>query len=191
MNTLHEPSGGGFPTGVRDIFAVLDECHRQTLTALDRLEALVARLEGGGSADANARTGAADVVRHFSTAVRQHHDDEERHVFPKLALNADPVLVQTVLRLQQDHDWLEEDWMEISPHLDAIASGQSWYDLDVLREGVAVFTALSRDHIALEESCLYPEVQSRLRPAERREMGREMATRRRAAREDARRHREN
>jgi hemerythrin-like domain-containing protein len=185
MNTLKEPSGGASSTSVRDGFAELDECHRQTLAVLDRLEALIAGLQGGASADAQARASAAEVVRHFSTTVRQHHDDEERHVFPKLALNADPVLVQTVLRLQQDHDWLEEDWMEISPHLDAIASGQSWYDLDVLGEGAAVFAALSRDHIALEESLLYPEVKSRLRPGDRREMGREMAARRRAARKGA------
>jgi hemerythrin-like domain-containing protein len=158
---------------------------RGGLAALDALEALVARLQGGDSADAQTRASAAGVVRHFSTTVRQHHDDEERHVFPKLALSAQPHIVEAVLRLQRDHDWLEEDWMEISPHVDAIASGQSWYDIDVLREGTAIFAALSRDHIALEVSLLYPEVKSRLRPGDRREMGREMAARRRAARKGA------
>ena len=76
--------------------------------------------------------------------------------------------------------------MEISPHVDAIACGRPWYDLDVLREGSTAFAALSRDHIALEESTLYPVVRSSLRPGERREMGREMAARRRAARKPAR-----
>ncbi|MEO6746705.1 MAG: hemerythrin domain-containing protein [Caldimonas sp.] len=169
-----------------DAFAVLDECHRQTLAALGELEALVAWLSEGNGVDEDVQSRATDVVRHFSTTVRQHHDDEERHVFPKLASSAQPEIVQAILRLQQDHDWLEEDWMEISPHVDAIACGQSWYDLDVLREGATIFAALSRDHIALEESCLYPEVRSRLRPGERREMGREMAARRRAARKAAR-----
>jgi hemerythrin-like domain-containing protein len=186
MDKLKELPGRESPSTAPDMFAVLDECHRQTLAALDALEALVARLQGGDSADAQTRASAAGVDRHFSTTVRQHHDDEERHVFPKLALSAQPHIVEAVLRLQQDHDWLEEDWMEISPHVDAIASGQSWYDIDVLREGTAIFAALSRDHIALEESCLYPEVRSRLRPGERHEMGREMAARRRAARKAAR-----
>jgi hemerythrin-like domain-containing protein len=63
-----------------------------------------------------------------------------------------------------------------------VATGQSWYDLDALREGAEVFTALSHDHVALEESYIYPQARARLRPDERREMGREMAARRRAQR---------
>jgi len=43
---------------------------------------------------------------------------------------------------------------------------------------VKSFTALSYDHIALEEVCIYPEARARLRPGERHEMGREMAARR-------------
>lgn len=186
MTTTHDPNHRKASAGAAgSAFGVLDECHRQTLVAIANLETIVSRLDAG-SVDAQTRALAADVVRHFSTTARQHHEDEERHVFPKLATGADPEVVQAVLRLQQDHDWLEEDWMEISPHVDAIACGQSWYDLDVLREGAAIFAALSRDHIALEESTLYPEVRSRLRPGERREMGREMAARRRAARKSAR-----
>lgn len=90
--------------------------------------------------------------------------------------------MQAVLRLSQDHNWLEEDWMEISPQIDSVACGLSWHDLDTLREGVDVFAALSRDHIALEESLIYPHARARLDAVERREMGREMARRRRALR---------
>lgn len=165
----------------RDGFDVLDACHRQTLAMLDQLDALVTRLASGGP-DAQARTMAKEIVQFFSTTARQHHEDEERHVFPKLATHADPQVVQAVLRLQQDHNWLEEDWMELSPHLDAIAGGQSWYDPDVLREGVEVFSALSHDHVALEEACIYPQARARLADGERLEMGREMAARRRAQR---------
>ncbi len=168
-----------------DGFSALDDCHHMTLAALDRLEELVAQIERG-DVDTWARTIAADIVRHFSTTVRQHHHDEERHVFPPLASSTDGDVVQAVLRLQQDHAWLEEDWMEISASLDAVACGQSWYDVDVLREGVAIFAALSRDHIALEESVLYPQARARLGAQERSEMGREMAARRRAARGDGR-----
>ena len=72
--------------------------------------------------------------------------------------------------------------MELSPQVDAVACGLNWYDLDVLREGVDVFTALSRDHITLEESLIYPQARANLHDGERREMGREMAARRRAQR---------
>jgi hemerythrin-like domain-containing protein len=72
--------------------------------------------------------------------------------------------------------------MEISPSIEAIAAGHPWYELAVLREAVAVFCALSEDHIALEEAVIYPQAKSRLRASEGRAMGREMAARRRAAR---------
>jgi len=177
--TLRKPSAR-----TDQAFVVLDECHRQTLAALDKLDTVVARLEAG-TVDGGTRALAGDVVRHFSTTARQHHEDEERHVFPKLATSADKAIVQAVLRLQEDHNWLEEDWMSLEPQLDAIACGQSWYDVAVLREGSNIFAALSRDHIALEETYLYPEARARLRPGEQEEMAREMAARRRAARRAA------
>ena len=181
MNTTHDSSKpAGAPVSL-DGFEVLDACHRQTLVTLDLLAALVTRLASGGP-DAQARAMAAEIVRFFSITAREHHEDEERHVFPMLVTRGDPDIVQAVLRLQQDHDWLEEDWMELSPHVDAVACGQSWYDLDVLREGVEIFTALSHDHMALEESCIYPQARARLHAGERREMGREMAARRRTGR---------
>jgi hemerythrin-like domain-containing protein len=164
-------------------FAVLDDCHRRTLEAIDRLDSIIEHIESG--ADAWLRALASDVVRHFSTTARQHHEDEERHVFPKLLANADAATEQRILALQQDHHWLEEDWLELEPHLDAIARGQNWYDVAFLRDGGAVFAALSRDHIAFEEAFLYPEARARTGAVEAKAMGREMAARRRAARRDA------
>jgi hemerythrin-like domain-containing protein len=170
----------------RDGFEVLDACHRQMLGVLDTLSALVKHLDEHGD-DEQARAMAAEVVKFFSTTARQHHEDEERHIFPKVVLSSpDPELVQTVLRLQQDHRWLEEDWMELSAHLQALAAGQSWWDLALLREGVEIFVALSHDHMALEESCIYPEARARMQTTERGEMGREMAARRRKMRSGAR-----
>lgn len=185
MATTHDSADREAPApSAAGAFDVFDECHRQTLARLVDLETIAARL-GEGPADAQTRALAAGVVHHFSSAARQHHEDEERHVFPKLAAGADPQLEQAVLLLQQDHYWLEEDWTELLPHLDAVACGQSWYDAAVLRARSEIFAALSRQHIALEESCLYPAARALLRPRERLEMGREMAARRRPARTSA------
>jgi len=179
-----EPRDGhAAATATPSAFGVLDECHRRTLAALDKLETIVDRIDGG--VDAQTRMLAAEVVRHFSTTVREHHEDEERHVFPKLLATADAETEQTILRLQQDHHWLDEDWHELEPHLDAIARGQNWYDVAFLRDGVTVFSALARDHIELEETCLYPEARARTGAVEAEAMGREMAARRRAARRAA------
>jgi iron-sulfur cluster repair protein YtfE (RIC family) len=166
-----------------DGFDVLDACHRQIVFTLGKLAALVSRLERVGP-DADARALAREIGQFFSTTARQHHEDEERHVFPALLKGGDADIRQAVLlRLQQDHGWLEEDWLELAPQIDAVAAGTAWYNLDELREGVKVFTALSHDHIALEESLIYPEARARLLAGDRREMGREMAARRRAAAE--------
>jgi hemerythrin-like domain-containing protein len=173
--------GGPGRRATRDGFEVLDGCHRQMLATLDTLGDLVERLEVQGADDA-ARAMAGEVLKFFATTARQHHEDEERHVFPKALASPDPQVVQATLRLQQDHDWIEEDWMELSPHLEALAGGQSWWDPAVLREGSEVFIALLHDHVTLEESCIYPEARARMQLAERQTMGREMAARRRAQR---------
>jgi iron-sulfur cluster repair protein YtfE (RIC family) len=171
--------------GVTTGFEALDECHRQTLLMLTKLQTLTVRLESHGM-DPENRAMAKQIVHHFSVENRSHHEDEERFVFPKLATCGDSEIVEAVLRLQQDHDWLEEDWMQLSPQIDAIACGQPWYDLDVLRDGVSTFTALSMDHIALEESCIYPEARARLQLSERREMDRKIGERRRVERTNVR-----
>jgi hemerythrin-like domain-containing protein len=152
---------------------------------LGELSALVAQLEHKDP-DVEMRSAADSIVRFFSTVARAHHEDEERHVFPPLVNSTNTALVHAVLRLQQDHGWLEEDWMEIAPHLQAIAGGHAGWDIDALRAGTHVFTELYRDHIELEESFIYPEARVQMNADSRRAMGREMATRHRAER-DARR----
>ena len=179
MTSTDEPRDDAKSAPASDGFDVLDACHAQTVLTLGKLAVLVSRLANSGP-DPQARAIAREIVGFFSATARQHHEDEERHVFPKLMDSGNPDIVQAVLRLQQDHAWLEEDWLELEPQVDAVAFGQNWYDLDTLREGVEIFSALSRDHMALEESLIYPEARSRLLASERREMGREMAARKRA-----------
>jgi hemerythrin-like domain-containing protein len=181
MSTTRDSSNAATVPTTRDGFEVLDACHREILRTLNQLDSLVLRL-GSGGPDAQARAMAGEIVRFFANTARQHHEDEERHVFPNLLNSGDPDIVQAVQRLQQDHHWLEADWRELGPQLDAVAGGQSWTDVDVLREGAEVFAALLHDHIALEESVIYPQARARLRAGELREMGREMAARRRAER---------
>ena len=122
---------------------------------------------------------AKSISHFFSTTARTHHEDEERHVFPKLVATGDPVLVQDVRRLHQEHGWLEENWLELGAMLGAVGDGCAWYDIDTLEHAARVFTELSHEHVALEESCIYPEARAHTSAPERRAMGREMAARRR------------
>jgi len=178
MTTSSSPVGAAPSAGSPGAFEVLDAFHRQTVDMLARLSDLVSGLDKSGPGGEARRT-AQETIQFFSQAARQHHEDEERHVFPPLQDSDDPEIVQAVLRLQQDHHWMDVDWKELSPALASIAAGQGGYDFGALREGVEIFTALTHDHIALEESCIYPRARERFGSAELQQAAREMAERRR------------
>jgi hemerythrin-like domain-containing protein len=130
------------------------------MVTLEKLARLLDHLDAQG-ADGAARTIASEICQFFDDTARSHHMAEEQFVFPSLLNDGNSELVAHVHRLQQDHGWLEEDWLEIGPQLRAVAEGYNWYDLDFLRQGLPIFVDLYRDHIALEESMIYPEARRR------------------------------
>jgi hemerythrin-like domain-containing protein len=136
-------------------FEALDRAHLAALVMLQDFERLLLRLDNEG-ADEVAADSAKAIMAFFNGPGAQHHADEEKHVFPMLLAGPDASLVQHVRRLQQDHGWIEEDWRELKPQVEAIAAGYNWYDLPMLRAALPIFTALYQDHIALEESLIYP-----------------------------------
>jgi hemerythrin-like domain-containing protein len=136
-------------------FESLDHAHRAALLMLQSFDMLLAHLQDKGLDDTS-RALAKEVLAFLSGPGRHHHADEEKHVFPGLLAGSDVELVQHVRRLQQDHGWIEEDWRELHPQVEAIAGGYNWYDLPMLRLALPVFSALYHDHIALEESLVYP-----------------------------------
>ena len=141
-------------------FDALDICHQQVLAHLNELESLAQQMEHDELDDAGKRR-AGSIEAFFSGTSRQHHADEEKTVFPLLLESKDERLVAAVLTLQQDHRWIETNWTELSPQLRAIASGNSWPDPTEFRNGVTVYVTLCRDHIALEETLIYPESKAR------------------------------
>jgi hemerythrin-like domain-containing protein len=139
---------------------MLDATHREVMRTLERLQELVDELDAQG-VNEHTRAIAAGICEFFDGSARAHHAAEEQVVFPNLLSSGDATLVQHVLRLQQDHGWLEEDWLELQPQLRAVVEGFAWYDPDFLRAAIPVFTELYRDHIALEETIVYPESRRR------------------------------
>lgn len=162
-------------------FEALDTCHRDVLKTLDVLAQLIDHLEDKG-VDDTAQALAASIVKFFNENGRQHHIDEERLIFPGLLASGDTELVQHVQRLQQDHGWLEEDWLELEPQLEAISKGYSWYELPALQAALPVFKALYLDHIDLEETLIYPEAKKRMVALVAAGSGRDSAVSRRSAR---------
>ena len=141
-------------------FEALDATHREVMHTLERLQQWVEQLDPL-RLDEAMRATAEEICNFFDGSARAHHAAEEQHVFPSLLDSGDAVLVQHVRRLQQDHGWLEEDWLELQPQLRAVVEGYNWYDPDFLRAAVPVFSELYRDHIALEENVVYPESRRR------------------------------
>lgn len=140
-------------------FKALDACHQQIAAHLDRLGALFEHLSERG-VDAQAQREAREIEAFFTETSQRHHAEEESKVFPALLASSDQALVATVRMLQQDHGWIEEDWLALAPQLRAIASGYSWYDPAELQHGIEIFLELCREHIQLEESIIYPEAKA-------------------------------
>jgi hemerythrin-like domain-containing protein len=143
-------------------FESLDRAHREVLKVLVDFERLLAHV-GENGPDGIARESAEHIQAFFNGPARQHHAEEESRIFPGLLAGGDAELVQHVKRLQQDHGWLEEDWIELSTQIEAIANGYNWYDLNMLRHALPVFTELYREHIALEETLVYPAARRQVR----------------------------
>jgi hemerythrin-like domain-containing protein len=138
-----------------DDFESLDNAHRAALQMLAQFKRLVAHLDEQGL-DVEAEKLAEDVLGFFDGPGRHHHDDEERFVFPDLLALGDAELDAHVRRLQQDHHWIDQDWRELSPHVKAVAEGYNGYELGLLQAALPVFEALYLDHMALEETVVYP-----------------------------------
>jgi len=137
-------------------FEALDACHRQMLAHLKGLAELARQVEAAG-VDAGVQQQAGAIESFFSGMAREHHAQEEKNVFAPLLAGGDPALTATVRSLQQDHGWIEENWIELSPQLSAIASGNHWPDTAEFQHGVQVFVELCTEHIELEDTVVYPE----------------------------------
>jgi hemerythrin-like domain-containing protein len=176
LNVIQESAMCAAPVSIA-IFEFLDSTHRDIQRELTLLHSLVDAIESDGLNQAN-RAQARRVLDFFNSEARQHHLDEEKHIFPTLLTSQDAELVQATEHLIQDHGWLEENWIQIAPSLEAATGGNLWFDTAELRHALEVFEALYLDHILLEEAVAYPQAKKRLEGMSTLGAGREMAKRR-------------
>ena len=134
----------------------IDRAHRHTQQLLAQMLQLVDLLALPTPPPATA-TLAARICHHFKGPDRGHHENEETQVFPALLAAGSPALRDQVRRLQQDHMWLEEDWLELEPHLQAVAHGYTEAHHEFLRAALPEFTALCHEHMALEDALVHPK----------------------------------
>lgn len=141
-------------------FSALDQCHQQIQQHLAELAKLLTQLRAG-EVSPQLRQCAGVIEAFFSGTARRHHVEEEQKVFPALLASDNAELVQAVSTLRQDHIWIELNWSEMAPMLRALAQGEDWLDPAELQHAIEVFVTLCHDHIALEESLIYPAAKKR------------------------------
>jgi hemerythrin-like domain-containing protein len=137
-------------------FKALDACHLQIQQHLNELQRVAKLMEGADLSDAD-RKRVGEIQQFFSSTSREHHEQEEKVVFPPLLASGSDELKQAVRTLQQDHGFIEENWIELGPQLRGIAEGNGWVDPAEFQHNVSLFLELMDGHIALEETLIYPE----------------------------------
>jgi iron-sulfur cluster repair protein YtfE (RIC family) len=161
---------------VKQVFEFLDSTHAALSGHLANLMGMATHFQNG-SLDASQLKEVRTICNFFEKEARQHHLDEELHIFPPLMQSHDETLRHTVRQLQQDHGWLEENWIELHPLIEQAMQGNSyiWEELD---HALQVFHALYQDHMVLEERIAYPGAKAQPVKWDGEGIGREMASRR-------------
>lgn len=162
---LHAAPAAGFDQP----FELLDACHRRVERTLGLLARLAAHLPAHG-ADAAARQAATDVLRYFDLAAPLHHEDEERHLLPRLRAAGHAALAE---RVAADHAQMGAAWRVLRAALAEIEAGRVPAAFDP-----APFAALYAEHLRLEDDEVYPAARPLLAGDALAAMADEMAQRR-------------
>lgn len=159
-------------------FAMLEACHQRVQRSLDLLRRLADYIDEKGH-DASTRAAAADVLRYFNLAAPLHHEDEEKHVFPRLQACDDAALRQAVQALQRDHAQMSAAWAAVREPLRQWTRPEATGRVGAAaRADIAHFLALYASHIETEEGQVFPAAQAAMSADELAAMGREMQARR-------------
>ena len=130
------------------------ECHSGIVRHLNDLDSLVPLLEPARQAHRLA----AEAVRFFRSSIFEHHDEEERELFPAVLANATAgdersKAQEAVDRLVREHRHLESVWSKLQPQLDAVAHGGVG-DVDV--DAIKLLVANYQAHAKFEEDVFLP-----------------------------------
>lgn len=166
--TLHAGPAVGFDQP----FEMLLACHDRVRRSLDLLLRLQAHVAQRG-ADEEAREAAQDVLRYFDLAGPKHHEDEERHVLPRLREAGQAALAD---RLAADHAEMTRRWAALRSALQALVAGDP-HPLDP--QACEAYAALYAGHMAAEEGEAFPTAAAGLTGEAEAAIGAEMAARRR------------
>ena len=128
-------------------------CHAGILNKLSVLN----ELPGLADAAAKARAGAQEVLNFFESVMFEHHEEEERELFPSVlaaASGEERVRASEMAQaLTREHRELEALWKKIQPALKHLAKGQN---ADVPVEALSELVERYGAHARGEESEYLP-----------------------------------
>ncbi len=134
------------------------QCHVGIISNLNLLGELPALLEPA----TRARRIAAETLKFFRDAVYEHHQEEERELFPAVLASAvkgdERDKVQSLVNtLTTEHRQVEAAWSKLEPKLKDVAKGHD-SDIDGAQISALVHTYLA--HARLEEQVFLPLAQT-------------------------------
>jgi hemerythrin-like domain-containing protein len=159
---------------------LLSDCHRR----IEHFLGVIARIvddAGGAPLSPAQHTDLEAALRYFSTAAPRHTADEEQSLFPRLRAHAEATaVIALAARLAGEHEVAD------GHHASVHALGHRWLasgrldddSIEQLRGHVGALQALYREHIAVEDSQLFPAAARLLTTDEIGAIGSEMAGRR-------------
>lgn len=161
----------GPAVGFDQPFEMLSACHERVRRSLDLLARLHAHV-GQHGVDSQAREAAADVLRYFDLAGPAHHEDEERHVLPRLRGAGLAALAE---RLHAEHAEMARLWALLREPLLAWARAETApLDAALVHDYVSLYEA----HLAVEDGQAFAAARAGLDGPALAAIGREMAARR-------------
>jgi hemerythrin-like domain-containing protein len=169
--------------GFNEPIGLLSDCHRRIEHFL-RVLVVLDEQAGGGPMTAVQRDQLEGALAYFATAAPRHTADEEDSLFPRLRCSNDPAArsaLEVIARLEDDHERADHHHREVD------TLGRRWLadgqlppaDARELRERLAALQDLYARHIAVEDTELFPAADRLLSADQIRDIGREMAARRR------------
>lgn len=158
----------------------LHGCHQRLQQQCATLQRLPAHVATHG-ADEQAADAARAVMRYFDIASADHHEDEERDLFPALLeamAGSDAVCLRELTgTLTTQHRELHALWLALRPALQRVCEGDATA-LDAAQ--IERFVAAQARHLAREESELLPMAARLVDDAAWQRIGRAMQLRREA-----------
>ena len=138
------------PVIAMSTLALQDVTHQLVQQFIGELEDMLDDLVAG-ELSVQQKNVLAKIVNFFDTEMKQHHLEEEGHIFPMLLSQGDAALTRKVQILKAEHDQLRRGWNDLRQAIDGMVALPG-SDATALFSHFQDYSGCFAGHLALEES---------------------------------------